>query len=367
MKIVHIFWSLRFGGIETMLINIANAQISQNADVHIIILNDRYEEELLKRIDHKVKIHLIHRKNGSRGFLFVFRLNRLLYKIGPDVIHLHLSKFYVLLWGKKLRDASVVTLHGLPRGDVRGKRSVQRIFPILSLKDKGNVMFIDKIPKVFAISKAVKNDLQQRYGIISTVISNGIIVENFIHRVKTMSKNSVSIVMVSRLEHEKKGQDLLIRAASAFQGKINVTFIGDGESRGYLEQLTINLNATRWVRFLGSQTQTYIAEHLCEYDLFVQPSRCEGFGLTVAEAMAAKVPVLVSEGQGPAEVTCGNEYGWLFENGNVNELIKQIDYIVEHYEEAMNKAERALQYVCSTYDVSITAMKYLQLYKTELK
>ena len=38
MKIVHVFWSLHFGGIETMLINIANAQAKQNVDVHIVCL-----------------------------------------------------------------------------------------------------------------------------------------------------------------------------------------------------------------------------------------------------------------------------------------------------------------------------------------
>ena len=69
------------------------------------------------------------------------------------------------------------------------------------------------------------------------------------------------------------------------------------------DRLTAELHAETYVRFLGKQTQDYVAAHLTDYDLFVQPSRWEGFGLTVAEAMAAGVPVLVSEGQGPAEVT----------------------------------------------------------------
>ena len=118
MKVVHIFWSLGFGGIETMLINIANEQASQNADVNIIIINDFYEDELIKKINSNVKVHLLHRKCGSRGFLFVLRLNFLLYKIAPDIIHLHMSKFYTLLWGKKLRHAAVATLHALASGSL---------------------------------------------------------------------------------------------------------------------------------------------------------------------------------------------------------------------------------------------------------
>ena len=108
--------------------------------------------------------------------------------------------------------------------------------------------------------------------------------------------------------------------------------------------------------------QPYIVEHMADYDFFVQPSRWEGFGLTVAEAMAAKVLVLFSEGQGPAEVTCGYFYGWIFENGNANDLAAKIKYIYDNYDEAMDKANSALNYVHNTYDVSVTAKKNLDLY-----
>ena len=365
MKVAHIFWSLSFGGIETMMINIANAQALLNADVHIVLLNNLYEEELLKKIDKRVTVHLINRKAGSKGVSFIFRLNRLLEKMAPDAIHLHLSKFYKLIWSEKLRRATFVTLHALPRGSVRRGDILLRLFPFFSPKDTGNVVFIDQIPKVFAISEAVKDELLQKYGINSAVVNNGIMTRSFKHRSSKKPGEQLSVIMVSRLEHEKKGQDLLIRAAAALQGKIHVTFVGDGSSRMFLEQLAIELKADQWISFLGSRTQAYIAEHLCEYDLFVQPSRREGFGLTVAEAMASKVPVLVSNGQGPAEVTCGDKYGWLFENGDSDKLMEQIDYIVKHYDEALIKAEKALQYVCDIYDVSVTARMYLKLYKID--
>ena len=70
----------------------------------------------------------------------------------------------------------------------------------------------------------------------------------------------------------------------------------------------------------------------------------------------------VSKGQGPAEVTCGNLYGWTFENGNADDLAAKIKYIYDNYDEAMDKANSALNYVQTTYDVSVTAKKYLELY-----
>lgn len=368
MKVVHVFWSLCFGGIETMLVNIANEQARLGAEVHIVILNNFYKEELLNKINKNVSVHLINRNPGSRGFGFIFRLNRLLKTITPDAIHLHQSKFFNLIWSRKLSRSTCFTLHALPNGSVRRDDKLLRVFPLLAISDKGNVVLADKIPMVFSISEAVKHDLLKRYGVNSIVVNNGIMTKDFVAR--PLSKNPDSqlrVVMVSRLDHEKKGQDLLIEAASILNGKIHVTFIGDGDSREYLEKYAKEIKADEYVRFLGTKTQEYIAEHLNEYDLFVQPSRYEGFGLTVAEAMAAKVPVLVSSGQGPAEVTCGDKYGWVFENGDAENLANKIDFIISNYDEALAKAEKAYKYVCDTYDVSVTAKRYLEHYKTLCK
>ncbi len=50
MKIAHIFWALGFGGIETMLVNIAYAQAQYGAEVHIVLINELYEKSLLERL-----------------------------------------------------------------------------------------------------------------------------------------------------------------------------------------------------------------------------------------------------------------------------------------------------------------------------
>ena len=360
MKVVHIFWSLTYGGIETMLVNIANTQVENGAEVHVVVINDLYKEELIKSFRGDVTLHFLHRKYKSKGIWFIFKLNKLLMQLQPDAIHLHDSRLYTFLWRKRLRRVASQTLHALPTGSVRSGGLAGRLFPFLF--DSGNVYHIDNVPRVFAISEAVKDELLKNYGVKSTVVCNGILTRNFALRQERERGNTMQIVMVSRLEHDKKGQDLLIEAAAKLNGIVHVDFIGEGSSREYLDSLVKKLNAESIVSFLGVKPQPYIAEHLADYDVFVQPSRWEGFGLTVAEAMAAKVPVLVSEGQGPAEVTCGNLYGWTFENGNADDLAAKIKYLYDNYYESMDKANSALNYVQNTYDVSVTARKYLDNY-----
>ncbi len=55
--------------------------------------------------------------------------------------------------------------------------------------------------------------------------------------------------------------------------------IGKGDSLEHLQKLAEDRNMTGRIVFVGSKEQSYIASHLRDYDLFVQPSRKEGFGL----------------------------------------------------------------------------------------
>ena len=74
MKIVHIWWCLSYGGIETMLVNIMNEQ-AKEANVSFIIINDKVETELLHKISSDIKVIRIDRALGSKGFLFIRKLN----------------------------------------------------------------------------------------------------------------------------------------------------------------------------------------------------------------------------------------------------------------------------------------------------
>lgn len=365
MTVAHVFWGLSYGGIETMLVNIANAQVKLGADVHIIILNQLMEQPLVDRLDKRVKFYCLGRRLKSKNLWFIVILNRLLLKINPDVIHLHGSDLYAILLCKRLKRIAVSTLHALPYGRVRRATPAARLFPILNFLLEGNVSCINLVPRVFAISNSVQKALLDNYGVKSKVIENGILTGNFKQRENSSLKDGqqMHIVCVSRLEHEKKGQDLLVEAAKKLNGKVNVSFVGIGNSMEFLKVLTLKLNAENYVHFLGKKPQAWIAEHLRDYDLFVQASRWEGFGLTVAEAMAAKLPVLVSSGQGPAEVTENDKFGWVFKNGDPNDLADKIQYIATHYSDALAKAEKAMQHVRENYDVSVTARKYLEAYK----
>lgn len=177
------------------------------------------------------------------------------------------------------------------------------------------------------------------------------------------------IVQIGRLTR-LKGQDILLRAVALCRDRfglkdISLEFIGDGEDRGELEELAAELNLQENVRFLGWKSREYLYRHLKDYDLLVQPSRREGFGLTVAEAMTAKVPVLTSNLEGPLEITDRGLCGWFFESENPEACAKEIMHIHNDYggKRFLSKVVLAYQRAVNNYDINVMVRKLEQQYR----
>ncbi len=345
MKVLHITWAFTFGGIETMLVNIANEQVALGHEVHILVIeHNSVEPTLAEKLNSQIKLYLANRKYGVKDLLYIFRLNKIIWSVSPDTIHLHSNTIYKYILFPNYKKICNVTMH--------------------DVCDKENTSFIQWIPRVFSISEAVAKDLKSQKGVQSIVVLNGIKPE--LIKEKKEYKNSIwHIVQVSRLMHKKKGQDILLNAVSVLKHRgyenFKISFIGDGESMEFLQHLSLSLGINDKVEFLGSKSQEYLFNNLCDFDLFVQPSRYEGFGLTVAEAMAAKLPVIVSSGDGPEEIVDHGKYGYVFRNGDVKDLADKIEvFLRDEYDKSM--IEKAYDRVWNLYNIKVTSKTYLANY-----
>lgn len=351
MRIVHITFGFGLGGIETMLHNIANEQVKLGHDIHIVVINDIVNKELKTTLDSRIHFHCLKRKVGSKNPFVVFTLNYLLYKIKPDVVHLHYASIAKYIFLKNLRNKLCVTQH-----DVCKEETSQYLY---------------LVKHIFAISNVVKDDIKRNRGLDSIVVLNGIDPSKIKKSEKSQGNlagtpNVFRIVQVSRLMHEKKGQHILIAAVNILVNKgyrnISLDFIGDGPSMDYLKGIVKTRNLDKYIHFLGAKDQSFIFSHLCDYDLYVQPSIFEGFGLTVAEGMAAKIPVLVSENEGPLEIIDNGKYGYSFRNQDIADCSSKIEMFLNHKNDSI-KIELAYDRVCTLYNVKTTAKRYIELYK----
>lgn len=345
MKIVHCIYSFCTGGAETMLIDIVNEQV-KTEDVTLIIVNDFYQTYLLKQISPDVKVIKLHRKRRSYSLFPIIKLNWLLYQLAPDVVHVHnptLLSVIVPCAGRE-RFLTVHDLHVPMKHAGRGVRLI-------------------------AISEAVAADILQRSGLVATVIPNGITVNKIAKHVPNtlITRRCMRIVQVARLEMEKKGQDILIQAVALLKKRgitnIEVDLIGEGQSEQALRQLAQQLSIDNQVNFLGLCDRQYIYSHLKDYDLMCHPSRYEGFGLTVAEGIAAMLPILVSDEGGPYEIIKHGELGYTFRMEDAVDCADKIEYIYHNYSTVIERTNKAYCYIVEKFSVERMVSEYIKTYR----
>ncbi|TXH20803.1 MAG: glycosyltransferase [Chitinophagaceae bacterium] len=346
MKILHIIFSMHTGGTETMLVDIVNEQ-AQHADVTLVIVNKEIYEPIVAKISSEVKVIRLNRLSGSRSVFPLIKLNYLIWKYKFEVLHCHTYTLSSILlpvfWSK-----SKLTLHNT------------------GIESKN----LSRYEKLFAISDAVALDLKLRTGLNSKVVANGVDFSSIEAKTAdTMQRvtDDYRIVQVGRLDADKKGQHILIEALHLLheQGieNIKVDFIGEGDSFLFLKNLVQQYSLQHQVRFLGLKDRSYIYTHLKDYDLLVQPSFYEGFGLTVAEGMAAKIPVLVSDIEGPMEVIGKGKYGRYFACGDAKDLAGKILETI-HAQNVKEEVEKAYSYAVNKFSIKNTAHQYIKNYNS---
>lgn len=88
-------------------------------------------------------------------------------------------------------------------------------------------------------------------------------------------------------------------------------------------------------------------------DVFVLPSRLDGFGQVVLEAMATATPVIVSDRVGAKDAIKHGENGWIFPSGDVGALTKLMFDVWENRhklpEIGVNASIKARQYTWEKY------------------
>lgn len=104
--------------------------------------------------------------------------------------------------------------------------------------------------------------------------------------------------------HHVKGVDVLLEAMPIILGAHQATLhiIGTGDRINQYEAMCEGLGIEEHVRFLGFIEHSKLPPYFSSADLFVLPSRREGFGLVLAEAMACGVPVVSTRVGGIPEV-----------------------------------------------------------------
>ncbi len=161
--------------------------------------------------------------------------------------------------------------------------------------------------RVIAVSAAVVGHLVNDFKVNErevVLVFNGIDTQSFrpvnaqmrqnARREFNINPTAWCVGIIARLS-PVKGIDVLIKALPQILKSVpdaHVIIAGLGPSEAALRSLVEHMKINEHVHFLGTVNQTQAL--LPAFDVFVMPSRQEGLGLSVMEAMVSELPVVVS-------------------------------------------------------------------------
>ena len=220
----------------------------------------------------------------------------------PHIVHLHTSHAHTL--------GMLAKLAGAEAKYVVSRRVAS---PVRSGPKYGGW-----VKRFVAISEAVRRELSaggippEKVSVvysgvpvdaISSVLPDG--------RIRDAVEGKVVFGNASALTREK-GHDVLLRAVSFASGRcpnLGLVVAGDGPLRRSLERLSGKLGLQGKVVFLGFRRRIW--EVLKALDAFVLPSRREGLGVSILEAMACGLPVIATDVGGISEAVSDGDTGIL--------------------------------------------------------
>ena len=318
MKIAVIgpFFLPQIFGVEKVMWYHARYLARRGHDVHVITSNRRFpagqfedvpEEEIYEGFTiHRIPVLL---RSPSRFFYYLSNsgfllkgLYALLKRISPDVVHVH-------------NVASPMWAHTSARYTQANKK---RLFYSAhyhpdclhlpqwhtSLVHALNRLPLTEACRVFHLTAADFDLFAREYPKAKRerfdVLPNGVLPPENVHRSKDTLSRALNILFVGRVEDRRKGFDLLENVfANVRQSEWTLTVIGKigDEKRSALQD-----RFGKAVRILGVVDEAALEQEYAVADMFVMPSRYEGFGMPYIEAMRYGVPVVGSRVGGIPEV-----------------------------------------------------------------
>jgi glycosyltransferase involved in cell wall biosynthesis len=193
------------------------------------------------------------------------------------------------------------------------------------------------------VSNSTRAELR-RWGIRSEIdlLPNAVDLKRY--KVLPELKSSSPVIGYLGRIKKYKSVDHIIRAMPEIVKRIpDVTLkvIGDGDALPELQQLAHLLAVDKNIEFTGHVSQEDKVRLINESWIVVNPSSKEGWGLTVIESNACRVPVVAARSPGLMDSVIDGKTGTLYEYGNITQLANSVADLLQNDEKRSHLADNA--------------------------
>jgi glycosyltransferase involved in cell wall biosynthesis len=216
-----------------------------------------------------------------------------IYKFKPQVIHSHYASSYGLLGALTFFKPFIVSAWGSDIMD----------FPKQNLLNKLILKFVLlRANKICVTSTVLKKELAFYTNKQPYIIPFGINLNVFYANNLPHTENDFTFGIVKALEPIYNIDKTIIAFYSLVKKypglALKLKIVGDGTQKENLLELINYYNLQNNIEMLGFVSHEQIPSHLNTMDVLVNVSEIESFGVSVAEAMACQIPVIVSDLEG---------------------------------------------------------------------
>lgn len=219
---------------------------------------------------------------------------------------------------------------------------------------------------VIAVSEKVLNNSISRFHVSKnriTCIRNGINPNRLKINQHYKSNGKFVIGTIAGLR-KQKALDNLIKAFALFHNKFcesKCVIAGSGAEEAYLKSLSYELGISESVEFWGFRSD--VANVLASFDVFALPSEYEGLPISMLEAMALKIPVVVTAVGGVPEVIVNQKNGLMIKYRDNETMAKYFEllYTDELFRKQIGNA--GYQTISEKYNYLSMSQQYLSIYE----
>lgn len=318
-KVIEFIPLLANGGAETMMKDYCLGFDREKVDVTVLVMGERMKsanEEVLESFGQKI-IYLGEQFYGTRVNLnpfqklvrFVsryFEFRKVIMEIRPDVIHshLHVGLFFRFIPKQILKETKLVyTVHNV--FERYFSKTLKNIFKFIEYKEVSRLVHKYSM-KLVTLHDDMNKDMREKFDTDDVVtIENGIELKRFsfsdegrkrIRKELKIPETAYVIGNVGRF-HEQKNHELIVdifENVSNLREDAYLLLVGKGENT---RQATIDKLKSKGLleRTIIIQDRKDIPDIMSAMDVFLFPSRWEGFGNVLIEAQSVGLHCVISD------------------------------------------------------------------------
>ena len=358
MRVLHVIDSLVLGGAEVLVKGLAPRMRARGIDFEVLILRRTNSPVEVAVREAGVPVH----DTELKHLYSPVQIARLAGVVdGYDVVHVQL--FPAQLWAAaafawRRRQPRLITTE---QNTWNYRRNHWWLRPL-------DVWMYRQYEVIACNSVATAEELKRWCPATASklrIVDNGISLEGFETATPADLEGQVvpgltRLAFVARM-HPQKDHATLLRAAAQLPSA-QLVLVGEGSLRPQLEQMARDLHINERVAFLGHRTD--VAQVLKACDIYVHSTNSDGFGIAAGEAMAAGLPVVVSDVPGLAEVVEGA--GIVFPKGDDEALARELRMLIAS-PDRRRQMSRASSERARHFSIDRIVDEYIDLYQSVLQ